>query len=105
MQTAEQINSQQTGKVTVAAVAFPPTVNITPKPKEKPADGWNGGILKGVRGSVLKQISESALDEEDKSLLVAKVGKVDARHDLIQVHFHQHPFNEGNNGGWTVMPL
>ena len=102
-QTAAQINLNQTGQVTTAA--FPPTVNITPNRKNTTAKGWSGGTLKGTRDSVLKAISESALTDAQKALLIEEIGLIASEHELLRVDFHRHKHMAGANCTFTVMEL
>lgn len=88
------------------ASTFPPTVNITPKPQAKIAEGWACiTTIKGTRESVLSKIAASALSDAKKASLTEDVNEIAAEHELIRVDFHRHAHAGGWNTTHTAMPL
>lgn len=87
-------------------MADTPIISVPPAPVAPCAPPpWKCGKLRGTRQSILDQLAASGLADEEKSLLVSKIAKVDKQYDLIQVDWHDHHYKAGSNFTGTVSEL
>lgn len=84
-------------------------VNPGERPLERVAALLTAGMvcslppLKDTRANVIEAVKNArTIPLVYQAVILAEIEAIDAKHNLIQVHFHRHGHGAGGNGCWTV---